>query len=143
VISQSGTNHAGASIANGSNFVGSVETITLDAVADEYLNPTDPVIVKLDVEGAEIDALKGASKLLALGTLIIYEDHGMDASSAVTKFVLEDLGLNVYFLDHNRELRRVFSAEDASALKVNRKKGYNFLAAARDSPFANTSELAL
>ena len=89
------------------------------------------VIVKLDVEGGEIQALKGAQKTLeGRNTMIVYEDHGKDPSSKATEFFLEQ-GLHVYHLDahaYGVEAKAIENANELAAIKVIPTKGYNFVA---------------
>ena len=55
------------------------EMIALDSLLDEGLvSPGQRLVIKLDVEGMEIEAAKGGKRLLAVETVIIVEDHGAD-----------------------------------------------------------------
>lgn len=72
-----------------------VSTVTLDDVVGGDGGDASPLIVKLDVEGAEIAALRGGRKLLEREALLLYEDHGKDPESRVTAAVLE-LGWTVF-----------------------------------------------
>ena len=115
----------------------SVESITIDDVLKEIpLNhETGEVIVKIDVEGTEIAALRGAVKLIADGALMIYEDHGRDRACEVTDHILREHGLDVYFL--HRDDRLISKVEDIAQLATLKKRpgrGYNLLAARPESP---------
>lgn len=44
-------------------YIGSVDTITLDSLI-KYTNPDQTIIIKIDTEGAELEILKGAEKML-------------------------------------------------------------------------------
>jgi FkbM family methyltransferase len=72
-----------------------VPTTTLDDVVFEHEAETGPVIVKLDVEGAEIEALRGGRRLLERDALVLFEDHGKDPEARVSAAVLE-LGWSVF-----------------------------------------------
>jgi len=123
-------NHAGAGISETGPV--SVETVAID----DLVRQCPAMLIKLDVEGAEIPALDGAEQTLhSCPVLIIYEDHGHDPGSAVTQHILSDLGLSVYFCDDNTVSRQIRSAEEAAAIKVNPKKGYNFFATQPGSVF--------
>ena len=77
-----------------------VGTISLDTVFEEYIHCAEAkIILKLDIEGQEINALKGAKKILELQPLIIYEDHGKDQSAKTSGFVLNELGLKIFFMN--------------------------------------------
>jgi len=129
--------HASASISVDGGH-SSVETVTVDdLVSANCPQPASSIILKLDVEGVEIDALAGASKSLASDTLIIYEDHGNDPDSKVTAHILLHLDANVYFVTDEERILQIGSAEDARRQKRNAGKGYNFFAAVRGSDFDN------
>lgn len=49
-----------------------VRLVTLDALAEEHGQPD---LIKLDVEGAEVAALRGATRVLSAGTSVICECH--------------------------------------------------------------------
>lgn len=127
--------HAGNSLVNRDDVVGhdgyeavSVPTTTLDALADEYFpDATLPVLVKLDVEGAEAAALEGADRLLRdRDVLLVYEDHGHDDTCQATRAVLER-GLQPFIIQ-DKGFRPVSSVEEVRELKVDAVRGYNFAA---------------
>lgn len=135
-VSERNGDHAGASVVGDEKAGVAVQTITIDSLlSDRAVPPSVPVIVKLDVEGVEIEAMKGASALLQREALIIYEDHGQDPTSAVTDFIVCELGLSVFFIDDALNVRRIPSAAAAGAVKLKRKKGYNFFAVTPGSTF--------
>jgi len=104
-----------------------VMSITIDALArDQQLTDSDRLVIKLDVEGQEVAALKGARQVLKRDTLIIYEDHGQDRSHATTRHVFEALGLPVFSLAADGSVTRVSDLGTLDRLKVNPKIGYNF-----------------
>ncbi len=73
-----GAKHEARSILdeNGSRHDGNVETIALDDLTTwRNAHKNKPIILKLDVEGVEIDAMKGATKLLQSDLLVVFEDH--------------------------------------------------------------------
>jgi FkbM family methyltransferase len=53
----------GSTQTGGAREVRRVETVTLDGLLDRF--PTRPAVVKIDVEGAEVQCLRGAERLLA------------------------------------------------------------------------------
>jgi FkbM family methyltransferase len=69
-----------------------VRTITLD----DYVGDTTYDLMKVDVEGAELNVLRGAGGLLTNGRIrdIVYEDHS-GANSSVRAF-LKDAGYDVF-----------------------------------------------
>jgi FkbM family methyltransferase len=117
--------------------VESVQSVTIDDVFNEIPleNRRGEVIVKIDVEGAEIAALKGAKKLIGEGALVIYEDHGDDLASLVTDYILREYGLRVYFLHRDeRVISEVDNIEQLAKLKKRAHRGYNLLAGRMESP---------
>jgi len=115
-----------------------VQSVSIDSLCDRFFPSRDlRIVVKLDVEGAEVPALMGASRLLSeRRPLVIYEDHGAERKCDVSKFVLEELGLDVYFCGAELPLRRMESTAAVRAVKTNRGRGYNFFACHPSSSFA-------
>lgn len=87
--------HAGSSVVNRRNRIGegdymveAVETVTIDALADA-LFAEQYAVVKLDVEGAEVQALRGGEALFRRDSLLIYEDHEQDEYCETTRAVID------------------------------------------------------
>ncbi|MGH8950520.1 MAG: FkbM family methyltransferase [Acidimicrobiia bacterium] len=96
------------------------------------------LVVKLDVEGHEIPALQGSAGFLfqERDTLLYYEDQRKDRKSRVTDFVLNTLGLKVFFVRGDRDPIPIVEVEMANNLKERRQPyGYNFFACRQDSAF--------
>jgi FkbM family methyltransferase len=113
-----------------------IASVTIDDLFRELLGnfqDTGDVVVKLDVEGAEIEALKGARDLIRGGALFIYEEHGQDLACRVTDFMLSELGLAVYFLGPNSWPIKVERLSRLVELKKTESRGYNLMAAREDS----------
>lgn len=116
-----------------------VRTITLDTLcAKAAVDLTRPVVLKLDVEGAELAALGGAARLLYGDTLLIYEEHGGDPGHASTQGIWSLGDWAVAFVDDDGGLHQVRTAEQISGIKVKPYKGYNFLACSRSSTVAKS-----
>lgn len=105
-----------------------VLTISLDDLADEFAPGVSPIVLKLDVEGSEIDALKGAARLLSRPTLIIYEDHGRDRSCMVSRFIHDELCMRVFFVGSGGAAIEMTDTNQILARKKRVSKGYNFFA---------------
>lgn len=113
-----------------------VASLTLDTLARHTgLTAQDLVVIKLDVEGAEIPALKGCRRLLEQHTLVIYEDHGNDRAHVTTGYVLEDLGLSVFAIADDGTIRQIRERAILDQIKTDPFRGYNFLACAPRSRF--------
>ena len=137
--------HAGSSIINRREKIGvagyteyKVSTATIDSLCGRYVaDPAARIVVKLDVEGAEIPALRGARNVFARRqTLLLYEEHGQDAECRVSDFVLTQLGFNVLHCDQNARMTPMRSLDDIRRLKVDVHGGYNFVAFSPGSAFA-------
>lgn len=124
-----------------------VETLTIADAARRALSTDEhgrawnlprKLVVKLDVEGREIPALQGSAAFLfqESDTLLYYEDQRKDRQSRVTDFVLNTLGLRVYFVRGGHECIPVEEVGMANRLKERRQPyGYNFFACRQDSAF--------
>ena len=79
-----------------------VETITLDDVAERlFPDRAYPAFIKLDVEGAEIEAIQGAARLIEEGALVAYEDHGKEPSHRISCCVLSRDDLVTWYVEAN------------------------------------------
>ena len=129
--------HASASLIDERHSANSetVKTITLDAIANAH--PSDlPAVIKLDVEGVEVQALKGAKELLKTHPLIFYEDHARDTNSTISRYILEELdGWEILEITAKGKLTRITKIEEINSRKVILYKGYNFFAVHPDSVF--------
>lgn len=114
---------------------GAVRLVSLDSlVAQGFIDPSIPTIVKLDVEGVEIEALKGAANLLSGNAVIICEEHGSDRNHGVTRHLLSATSLKVYVFDPSLfRFVPVVGLNILDRVKRHRWVGYNV--------FATSSEL--
>ncbi|MDQ6434442.1 FkbM family methyltransferase [Mesorhizobium sp. LHD-90] len=110
-----------------------VDTITVDDVAamPEFAG-VEKFVVKLDVEGVEIPAFSGASRLLETDTAFVYEEHGSDRTHQVTRHVLEILKLRVFWMGEGTA-KEIASIDELDRIKVFRRTGYDMVASR--SPF--------
>jgi FkbM family methyltransferase len=106
-----------------------VTTVTLDELVRQHTAPDTAVVVKLDVEGMEAEAMRGAGALLRRPFLVIYEDHGGDRSCAISRLMLETLGLRLYHVTPAGRVLPMPALEQVRAVKRRPTIGYNFLAA--------------
>jgi FkbM family methyltransferase len=114
--------------ADGSKPILDCETITVDDIAAlPHFAGLEKFIVKLDVEGVEIAAFSGASRLLEGDTVFIYEEHGSDSDHEATRHVLEVLKLRVFWLGHGL-LEEITSPDDLRRIKKSRRFGYDMVA---------------
>ncbi len=123
------------------SFCDAVETVCIvDLLSQHRRDDHELVLVKLDVEGAEIPALIGADLERNSDLAVIYEDHGSDSSHRTTQFVLKQTACEVYFLTLSGPVLRIHSAQQLTGLKTSRKKGYNLLAVGPTSPIRELLE---
>ena len=120
----SGATHQGACISDAGK---EVSTVSIDNL---LVQKSPPYVLKLDIEGREIKALKGAARTLETHPLILFEDHGNDPSHSTTRYVLEEMQLPVFYC---RE--RITDLSQIDRIKTNRKMGYNFYAVSEESIF--------
>ena len=125
-----GAKHEARSIVpdEGGTTGGIVETLALDDIAKGFSKKnTKPVILKLDVEGVEIEAMKGAGRLQTSDCLVIFEDHGSDPTHEVSKYFFEDLKMRIFVSGENT-CREIASLDELDAIKKNSRVGYDFIA---------------
>lgn len=116
--------------------VSQVRTITVDSIV-RSIAFCPLIILKLDVEGAERQALSGASRTLReRDTLIIYEDHGKDPECRVSAYLFE-LRMLVFGIVDGRP-HFYGSVDQIRETKVNPCRGYNFFACKENSEFLST-----
>ncbi|MEP3046387.1 MAG: FkbM family methyltransferase [Hyphomicrobiales bacterium] len=108
--------------------LGEVSSATLDhIVATTEAKAHNTIVLKLDIEGVEIKALKGAQSLLEKDVLVIYEDHGNDPNHAVSRYLSEDCGMRL-FAQNDNQFFELGNVGELNRLKTNRRKGYDFFA---------------
>lgn len=79
---------------------GAVKIVSLDSlVADGLIDPSVPTVIKLDVEGVEIEAIKGAARLLTGDSIIICEEHGSDRDHLVSRYLTTATSLRLWIFD--------------------------------------------
>jgi FkbM family methyltransferase len=135
--------HAGASVVNRRERIGvpgygveEVETVTLDQIYRERFVGENSVAIKLDVEDAEVEALRSARELLdSCDALLIYEDHGNDPECRVSQEVLKVPDYGVYRWNDGLGFEKISTLDDMRRIKVDGHIGYNFFALREDSRF--------
>lgn len=111
-----------------------VETISLDMVLDAHVPSGLPVVLKLDVEGMEIPAVRGSTLLDDHDWMVIYEDHGSDPACTTSDFVL-GLDASVRFVTLAGEVHPIRTLDDVRRFKPWSHYGYNFFATRRGGVF--------
>jgi FkbM family methyltransferase len=133
-----GANAAASMIANGhaeEDVVReTVDSISIDAAIDRHAPPGAPIVLKLDIEGMEVPALRAATALGRRDWLLIYEDHGNDAECRTSQFVMT-LDVPIFLVTLRGEVRRVESIDHVREVKTQERQGYNFFAVSRGGVF--------
>jgi FkbM family methyltransferase len=113
----------------------SVEMMALDSLIDQGLLVRGRrLIVKLDVEGLEIDAIKGGRHLLEGDTILIVEEHGADRAHSVSNYLLSATPCRLFVLDPaSWRYEPLTELSVLDRIKTNRAIGYNVFATA--SPY--------
>jgi FkbM family methyltransferase len=124
----SGSKHEALSIVGSSATGGEqVEVIALDSLLDEgMVEPGGKYLIKLDVEGVEIEAIKGGSKLLEGDAMILCEEHGNDRNHTVSRFILTHTRLKLFVYDPaSGRYETVDSLAILDRIKIATNVGYN------------------
>lgn len=117
--------------------VETVTTATIDDLCASARAARKPIVIKLDVEGAEVDALKGGIETLRAGAIVIYEELGKQEEYPATAWLLEQ-GLSAFLLTVDGKTIPVANVEELRTIKVSdnhalsRNAGYNIAASIPD-----------
>ena len=132
----SGTKHEAFSIAGDPGSTGEdVPLIALDDLFDDgKISPDGKYLIKLDVEGVEIEAIKGGARLLQGDSALLCEEHGSDPDHTVSRYILEQTPLRLIVYDpRSNRLETVTELSILDRIKVSSRVGYNVFGTA--SPF--------
>lgn len=123
----SGTKHEAFSIAGDAVGGEEVPVLALDNLLDDgKLSLSRKYLIKLDVEGVEIEAIKGGARLLQGDSVIMCEEHGNDPHHTVSRFILDQTPLKL--IVHDPVTNRFETVTELSILdriKVSTHVGYN------------------
>jgi FkbM family methyltransferase len=129
----SGTKHEALSIAGGANSGGEeVPVLALDNLVDDGKISLDgKYLIKLDVEGVEVEAIKGGKRLLQGDSVLLCEEHGNDPNHTVSRYILEQTPLKLIVYDpRSNRLETVSELSILDRIKVSSHVGYNVFATA-------------
>jgi FkbM family methyltransferase len=123
----SGTKHEAFSIAGNCADGEEVPIIALDNLIDDgRVAVSGKFLIKLDVEGVEIEAIKGGARLLQADSVIICEEHGNDPDHTVSRYILEQTPLELIVYDpRSNRLETVSELSILDRIKVSSHVGYN------------------
>jgi FkbM family methyltransferase len=131
VLSNVGAHMSSDPMADG-NII-SVQSTTIDTISQDFKLFDKRLVVKIDVEGAEIAALEGMTSSLYSDFLLLYEDHGKDRNATINEYLLSK-GYKIFSISQKR-INKIDNIEQVFTIKQNPKKGYNFCAILPSSSF--------
>lgn len=106
-----------------------VTVITLDSLIGSPLDLARRHVIKLDVEGVEIAALRGGARLLETDCVLICEDHGNDRNHTISRHILENTQLKLFCFDPlSRRFEHLENLQALDRIKSSTNWGYNILA---------------
>jgi FkbM family methyltransferase len=123
----SGTKHEAFSIAGSQDDGEEVPVLALDNLLDDgKVSPGGKFLIKLDVEGVEIEAIKGGARLLKEDSVILCEEHGNDPNHTVSRFILDQTPLKLIVYDpRSNRMETVTELSILDRIKVSSNTGYN------------------
>lgn len=123
----SGTKHEAFSIAGDQSTGEEVPVLALDNLLDDgKIAPGGKYLIKLDVEGVEIEAMKGGARLMQGDSVLLCEEHGNDPAHTVSRYILEQTPLKLIVYDpRSNRLETVTDLSILDRIKVSTHVGYN------------------
>jgi FkbM family methyltransferase len=123
----SGTKHEAFSIAGDQTGGEEVPVVALDnLIEDGKVAANGRFLVKLDVEGVEVEAMKGGRRLMEADSVLLCEEHGNDRAHTVSRYILEETPLTLIVYDPNtNRLETVNELSTLDRIKVSTNIGYN------------------
>jgi FkbM family methyltransferase len=124
----SGTKHEAFSIAGDADAGGEeVPVLALDNLLDDgKISLGGKYLIKLDVEGVEIEAIKGGARLLQGDSVILCEEHGNDPNHTVSRYILDQTPLKLIVYDpRSNRMETVTELSILDRIKVSSHVGYN------------------
>lgn len=101
-----------------------IQIETIDNILSKYKN--NKIVIKLDIEENEINALKGSVNTLKKDCLVIYEDHGGDSSHRNSKY-LKNNNFSIFYIN-KKKIYEMKDLKKLNKIKKDKNKGYNFVA---------------
>ena len=123
----SGTKHEAFSIAGDHDEGEEVPVIALDNLLDDgRVSAGGKFLIKLDVEGVEIEAIKGGARILREDSVLLAEEHGNDPQHTVSRFILEQTPMKLIVYDpRSNRMEAVNELSILDRIKVSSHVGYN------------------
>jgi FkbM family methyltransferase len=123
----SGTKHEAFSIAGDQSGGEEVPVIALDNLLDDgKIAAGGKYLIKLDVEGVEIEAMKGGARLMQGDSVLLCEEHGNDPQHTVSRYILEQTPMKLIVYDpRSNRLETVSDLSILDRIKISTHVGYN------------------
>jgi FkbM family methyltransferase len=123
----SGTKHEAFSIVGEGGGGEEVPVVALDNLLDDgKVSLSGKYLIKLDVEGVEIEAMMGGTRLLQGDSVVLCEEHGSDPNHTVSRYILEKTPLKLIVYDQaSNRLETVTDLSILDRIKVSTSIGYN------------------
>jgi FkbM family methyltransferase len=123
----SGTKHEAFSIAGDQSGGEEVPVIALDNLLDDgKIAASGKYLIKLDVEGVEIEAMKGGARLMQGDSVLLCEEHGNDPQHTVSRYILEQTPMKLIVYDpRSNRLETVSDLSILDRIKISTHVGYN------------------
>jgi FkbM family methyltransferase len=122
----SGTKHEAFSIAGDQSRGEEVPVIALDNLLDDgNIAPGGKYLIKLDVEGVEIEAMKGGARLMQGDSVLLCEEHGNDPKHTVSRYILDHSMKLIVYDPRSHRLETVTDLSILDRIKVSTHVGYN------------------
>ena len=123
----SGTKHEAFSIAGDQSAGEEVPVIALDNLLDDgKVAPGGKYLIKLDVEGVEIEAMNGGARLMQGDSVLLCEEHGNDPRHTVSRYILEQTPMKLIVYDpRSNRLETVSDLSILDRIKISTHVGYN------------------
>ena len=123
----SGSKHEAFSIAGDQSGGEEVPVLALDNLLDDgKVAPGGKYLIKLDVEGVEIEAMKGGTRLMQGDSVLLCEEHGNDPRHTVSRYILEQTPLKLIVFDpRSNRMETVTELSILDRIKVSTHVGYN------------------
>jgi FkbM family methyltransferase len=122
-----GTKHEAFSIAGDQSDGEEVPVIALDNLIDDgKVSASGKYLIKLDVEGVEVEAIKGGARLLETDSVVLCEEHGNDREHTVSRYILEKTPLTLMVYDpQTSQLETIKELSILDRIKASTHVGYN------------------
>jgi FkbM family methyltransferase len=119
----------------GDQYFEKVESVSLDDLCGMLRPNPERLVVKLDIEGHETEAMMAAQCIRDRDVLIMFEDHTFDPSCRNTAYLLGLGGFLLFWVDDSGWSVPIRDVSELKRIKGKRNYGNNCFAVTRDGEF--------